>query len=675
MIDALCQAYIQLLKEMTHMQEMGKIALFESFLFWPNPETIKSVAWTPLINSVYHEIARSNLPLVNVKGTWHSFTDCFFQDAKLQEIPGSKTILSMHGYKVLDLPRFAKKGFEQAGCSVILEQQTLTPRMFLDQVFFPNIKEIPSNLRDRIVFYLMDRCLVLHSRLHDDSLGSLFLSVLRTNCCIPCGPDQEDLARPKDLINPKGAAAPLFTPEDRRFPFGTGYRTEERLLMLDKLGMIADILDWESLLERAKTVPEIQRLEGEVTAQERVNCIVEYLNTHLVSLDAPSEEITAELRSINMFPVLKKPKYYTLKWKGSNDHGGGFSMLSAEELYGEEHKFVAGSSWSILDESFSSGCGRLNEETRCLFGFDVRKPSVEEVCFQLDQAIYAAIHSDAETQCLQQVCHSIYKYLQEHLSNSNGKIVVKELRGRPWIFIQQKFVLSSQLAFKWHGIGDPFLYQVPNELAANFRFLFQATGVRDHFCAKDFIRTMYKFEKAKQGKPLNKREFKVTRSLIDELLGVPEPVLQREDGMIPLPDHNLVLQAARELAINDAPWVTSGIDTRYVHKDVAIDLAHRMGAVDIRSRKLARISRPIGQEFGQREELTDRLKGILKSYPCDVGVLKELVQNADDAGATEIHFIYDPRTHLGDRLLSENWKELQGPAPVSYTHLTLPTKA
>ncbi|XP_067026078.1 sacsin-like [Acropora muricata] len=668
MNDALSQAYIQLLKDMTLLQEKGKISLYESFSLWPNPETLKSAAWAPLINSVYQEIARSNLPLVNAEERWHSFTDCFFQDAELLEIPGSKTILSMQGYKVVDLPHFAKKGFEQAGCSDIVEQQTMTPKMFLDQVFFPNIKKIPSDLRDNIVFHLMDHCLVVHSRLHDDSLGSLFLSLLSTNCCIPCGSDQEDLACPKQIINPKGAAAPLFTPEDRRFPFGTGYRTEERLLMLEKLGMIGDILDWESLLGRAKTVPEIHSLEGEVTAQERISCIVAYLNTHLDSLDAPSKQITTELRTITMFPVLKKPKYYTMKWKGSNDHRRGFSMLSAEELYGEEHKFVAGSSWSILDESCSSGCGRLNEKTRSLFGFDVREPAVDEVCFQLDQAIDAVIHLSAEAKCLQRVCHNVYTYLQEHISNSNGKVVVEELAKRSWIFIQQKFVSSSQVAFEWNGIGDPYLYQVPNELAANFRVLFQATGVRDRFYAEDFIRTLYEFGKAKRGRKLNRGEFKVIRSLIDELLGVPEPVLQREDGMIPLPDHHLILQAARELAINDAPWVTSGIGTRYVHKDVAIDLAHRLGAVDIRSRKLAKISRPIGEKFGQREELTDRLKGILKSYPCDVGILKELVQNADDAGATEIHFIYDPRTHAGDRLLSENWKELQGPALCVYNN-------
>ena len=57
-----------------------------------------------------------------------------------------------------------------------------------------------------------------------------------------------------------------------------------------------------------------------------------------------------------------------------------------------------------------------------------------------------------------------------------------------------------------------------------------------------------------------------------------------------------------------------------------------------------------------------------KSYPCDIGILKELVQNADDARATEIHFSYDPRTHAGDRLSSENWKDLQGPALCVYNN-------
>jgi hypothetical protein len=47
------------------------------------------------------------------------------------------------------------------------------------------------------------------------------------------------------------------------------------------------------------------------------------------------------------------------------------------------------------------------------------------------------------------------------------------------------------------------------------------------------------------------------------------------------------------------------------------------------------------KDFGQHEELVTRIKRILSGYPCDVGVLKELLQNADDAKASEVHIVVD----------------------------------
>lgn len=39
-------------------------------------------------------------------------------------------------------------------------------------------------------------------------------------------------------------------------------------------------------------------------------------------------------------------------------------------------------------------------------------------------------------------------------------------------------------------------------------------------------------------------------------------------------------------------------------------------------------------EFGQQERLTVRLKGLIRNYPRGVNLVKEFIQNADDAGAT-----------------------------------------
>ena len=70
------------------------------------------------------------------------------------------------------------------------------------------------------------------------------------------------------------------------------------------------------------------------------------------------------------------------------------------------------------------------------------------------------------------------------------------------------------------------------------------------------------------------------------------------------------------------------------------------------------------EAFGQYEKITTRLNRLLDQYTDGFAVLKELVQNADDAGATEVRFLYDERANNDamTHLLDEGMKECQGPA-------------
>ena len=43
-------------------------------------------------------------------------------------------------------------------------------------------------------------------------------------------------------------------------------------------------------------------------------------------------------------------------------------------------------------------------------------------------------------------------------------------------------------------------------------------------------------------------------------------------------------------------------------------------------------------DFGQKVDLTASIRGILRNYPEGTAILKELIQNADDAGARTITF-------------------------------------
>jgi sacsin len=72
------------------------------------------------------------------------------------------------------------------------------------------------------------------------------------------------------------------------------------------------------------------------------------------------------------------------------------------------------------------------------------------------------------------------------------------------------------------------------------------------------------------------------------------------------------------------------------------------------------------EAFGQHEALTTRLKHILDAYADGPGVISELVQNADDAGATEVRLLLD-QTGGGDKsLLGPKMARWQGPALVAW---------
>ncbi len=68
----------------------------------------------------------------------------------------------------------------------------------------------------------------------------------------------------------------------------------------------------------------------------------------------------------------------------------------------------------------------------------------------------------------------------------------------------------------------------------------------------------------------------------------------------------------------------------------------------------------------QREPLTVRLRNLIHDYPEGVGIVKELIQNADDAGAKRIHITFDWRQHNCHRLPDPKMRELMGAAMVVY---------
>nr|XP_013763752.1 PREDICTED: sacsin-like [Pundamilia nyererei] len=66
--------------------------------------------------------------------------------------------------------------------------------------------------------------------------------------------------------------------------------------------------------------------------------------------------------------------------------------------------------------------------------------------------------------------------------------------------------------------------------------------------------------------------------------------------------------------------------------------------------------------------IIDYLKDILRRYPDGGQILKELIQNADDARATEVVFIHDERSYGTESLWTEELETYQGPALYAYNN-------
>ena len=51
------------------------------------------------------------------------------------------------------------------------------------------------------------------------------------------------------------------------------------------------------------------------------------------------------------------------------------------------------------------------------------------------------------------------------------------------------------------------------------------------------------------------------------------------------------------------------------------------------------------EDFGQKVDLTQHIREVLANYPEGTTILKQLIQNADDARATQVTFCLDRRQH------------------------------
>ncbi len=657
MEDALARAYIMLLKNMKAL--IDKVQDYKFHTLWPSNDAVDMKSWEKLVRKVCSVLLDQQSKLFCSDGIWMSINDGFLLGDDFDEIYETAVeVLRSLRIHVFNLPANILQTLMKFDKQRILQQRTLTFSVFIEQYFFPNVKILAPAQRDAIVCFGLDRIL-------KENKSSLLL--FRENACISVSQDGKTLKKPSELIHPFGPAAELFADEDHRFPVGDGLRVANRLYVLEKLGMVKD-LDWPGILERAMFIAD----RGCPTETERSRKLIKYLNKRIDQL--PKSDNNRSFQRVKFLPVLRRPAgEYVLPWKGSLE-----SPLprAPNEIFLPKDAKLIGSSCFIINISDESGCGKLNAKVKDLLGFSNRRPADKLVIQQLDEANkYWCNLSEEEKQetwrrlAIEAVCRKIYGFFNHGIiKKPRNQSFLTELGKRNWLFLQGKFVQSKKVAYTSNGKGAPFLFTLPPEYKRDYRNLFEAVQLKQKFDDEDYISALCELESSKQGNVLKEDELHIAVFFINEI-NAQNPDIEEYIGNIPLPDTDSILRRSQEVVVNLSLWLEDTDVNLKVHEKIPPQTAHALGAKPLKNVILKKFSRRIdyGKSFGQHEDLTDRLKGILDGYPID-GILKELVQNADDAKASEIHFIHDTRSLASEKVAIEDktCEEIQGPALCVY---------
>ena len=653
MQDSVVSAFLDLLEDVKSVAPDDGSYMFHSL--WPKACQVQHNCW-PLLTSFYTKLAGGGYSLFSDGKKWVDITQVVFIDPQFRNEhrigEAANKVLKLCGKGlVIDLPSDVLHSFEVCGLEEEINARSYSKIEFFREIFFPNIAALPSNLRDVLTLHALD------------VNRADFRKLMKLHACIPASPAGENLKLPSQLVHPNKEAASLFNPEDGRFPFGNeeSYLNGQRLASLEQLGMISNDLSWFEVAERAESVHILNAFDSSA-ALRRVQALLGFMEKKTKAEPSPGANFCERILKADFIPVLKKPPNFPLPWKGDEFEDN--SLITPEEAYPTEIKYLVCCTEPLTGIFISKPLRRL-------LHLETKTVTLEHVMQQLVNAFSVRVDCLTSSQYkeLDQVCTEAYASLQRCL-HCHGSSILEPLRGKSFILVGRRFLPAQQVALTLTADCSPYLLKLPQRLTEAFSPLMRAAGVKEAFVVQDFISSLNEVKKTFGEHALDEKTLKVATNLtrlLGEAVKSHDPSqAERKWGTVHLPDSKGVMRPVSELCIRNCSWLPDEEGIHYVNDGIPWPTSIQLGVKTRREEALRR--HVVGIAFGQREKLTNRLKRILTGYPCEKEILKELLQNADDAQATEICFIKDPRHHPDEKVFEDSWKPLQGPALCVYNN-------
>ncbi|XP_022247023.1 sacsin-like isoform X2 [Limulus polyphemus] len=643
-------AYISLLEEMKQFHFSENSMYYD---LWPE---ISGQLTEPLITSFYKSVVHDDLKLFYDNCCWSSFQCIRLLNLQMYNDVGNigietlKVIWNDPTELVIHLPLKLRQVLQTLKFGEELEARTVSKPDFYRLLFsFLKYKEMEEKVRDRLLIYAIN---------HESSgLGN----ILKTNPCVPTIPNGK-LKQPKYLIHPKSKVSKLFLENEECFPKGSkcqddhNFQQEEVLDILVKLGMARDELSWEAILERCIRVENLACYNSEMAislCQKTLSFITKYKRDY----EHCPEKLKKKIQTLKIFPVLDKPKSWPYSWFGES----AISFVSAKDVWFSECSSFIGCCEFVLDNK----CFSLDlRDVLTWLGVREKKDiPVYTVCQQL---IKISEHHGV-SHC-EQILHSIYMFLNNALDKKMPHCSIRKyFVDRDIIYMDGQLVKASTVAFEFNKNVEPYIFSAERlPVLRKFKIFFAEIGVKEDFDMQDIVKVLELIKHDKQNIHLASSDIEHIIILTTHFAKcLPDHESEKILETLHLPNSAGYLTPIENLCRDDCDWLMDKSNLNTLHPKFSIEIAKKLGIKSMREQDLKKHLHFL--PFGQHEELTTRLRNILSGYPSDSSLMKEIVQNADDAGANHIMFIKDFRSHPSEKMPDDLWKSNQGPALCVYS--------
>ncbi|KAM4732001.1 sacsin-like [Anableps anableps] len=639
--DPVVTAYVTALLALKEMSENKQLEAYCYHTFWPEREKVNDT-FKPLVDAFYSNLAQSSicLDLFFDGEHWCSMNNAIFLHENIEENTEISKFAAQVCRKyikapncVVPLPLWLRRSFKQAGLEKVLQNKTWTWEKFYQEVVFKNLSTMDPKTRDRLVLHALD-------------LNIKEIDHLLT--CYPCIPTSDrQLQYIRKLVNPSGRVACLFEPEEGRLLGGTkqDFCSSRMIQRLLELGMASDHLPLEDITHKACTMSETWSVDKK-KAYENVKCLLELMKNHLNDKDSP------HWKTLSMTPFLPAFSPGDIKMERNT------TLQKSTAVFHDRFSLLVNMIHPVLDHI---GLKIHNADPVLDLLKIQNSPEPETVLQQLQEACKDS--QTIDTSMLHKIAHECYKFLDQCISGcENTTFISQQANSFPFILIGNTFVNVNCVAENEQFEAKPYLHVLPRAFTS-FRNLWETVGVGKKFSTTQFFSVLQELHSQHANNALPERDLSVCLAILTK--GIFEAKERPTEDCL-IPDQHGVLQPTKELFYNDSPWMPVASGITLCHENIPRAMAIHFGIKTTRHHTLENCTvdnfSPFSFHFEQQEQLTVRIKNIISAYPSKKDILKELIQNADDAEATEINFIWDKRQHGKERTFGERWNNLQGPA-------------